>query len=132
MEERGHQTEPPRSGLPKNAPTRYDVVLLVAFCVSTLLVVGQVAFILSFTPVVIAMAEKAGTALPAVLALAHDVGPLGIFLVFSVGNALIFLLFAWLARRYWVGLLFVPSILYLAGAFGAFWVFAVEVAAATH
>jgi len=132
MEERGHQTEPPRIGLPRTAPTRFDVVLWVAFCVSTLLVVGQVTFILSFTPIVINMAEKAGNALPAALVFAHALGPLGLFLLFAIGDALVFVLFAWLARRYYVGLIFVPSILYLAGAFGALWVFAVEVAAATR
>lgn len=132
MEGRGHQVEPPRTGLPKNTPTRFDVVLWVAFGVSTVLVIGQIGFILSFTPVVLAMAEKTGNALPAMLAIAHSLGPIGMFLILAIGDALVFALFAWLARRYYIGLVFIPSILYLAGAFGALWVFAVEVAAATR
>ncbi len=128
MEERGQQTAAPRSGLPR-AASRFDVVFWIAFAVSTVLVVGQVAFILSFTPVVLRMAADAGTALPPGLQFASALGPLGLFFFFTVGDALIFALFAWFSRRYWVGLLFVPPILYLAGAFGALWVFAAELIA---
>lgn len=129
MEGRANQIEPPRIGLPRNAPTRFDVVLWVAFCVSTLLVIGQIAFILMFTPIVLGMAEKTGAPLPAVLQLAQSLGAIGLFLLFAIGDALVFVLFAWLARKYYTGLLFVPAILYLAGAFGALWIFAAEIAA---
>jgi hypothetical protein len=129
MEERGLQSEAPRVGLPRATPSQFRVVLWIAFAVSTLLVVGQIAFILSFTPIVLSVAEAAGAQLPAGLALADSIGPLGLFLLFAVGDALIFALFAWFAHRYWIGLLFVPPILYLAGAFGAVWVFAAEIAA---
>ena len=131
VEERGQQTEAPRTGLPRRTPSRFAVVFWIAFAVSTLLVVGQVAFILSFAPVAIRFAQNSGETLSPVLKLASDLGPLGLLLVFTAGDALIFALFAWFARRYWVGLLFVPAILYLAGAFGALWVFAGTVAAIT-
>lgn len=130
MEERGRQTDAPRVGLPRATPSRFDVVFWVAFAVSTLLVVGQVTFILSFTPFVLHVAEAAGRALPVELRVARDLGPVGLFALFSVGDALIFAVFAWFARRHWIGLLFVPSILYLAGGFGAMWVFVAEVIAA--
>jgi hypothetical protein len=91
--------------------------------------VGQIAFILTFTPVVLAIAAESSTALPAGLQLASDLGALGLFAVLAIGDALVFALFVWFARRYWVGLLFVPPILYLAGAFGALWIFAAELAA---
>jgi hypothetical protein len=129
MEERGQQTAAPRTGLPRATPSRFDVVFWIAFAVSTLLVAGQVAFILSFTPVVLRIAATAGEALPAGLQLASDLGPFGLFALFTIGDALVFALFAWFARRYWIGLLFVPPILYLAGAFGALWVFAAQIAA---
>lgn len=129
MEERGQQTEAPRVGLPRTLPTRFDVVFWIAFAVSTLLVVGQIGFILTFTPVVVRMAETAGRTLPPALQFASDLWPLGLFALFAIGDALVFALFAWFARRYWIGLLFVPSILYLAGAFGALWVFAAQIAA---
>ena len=128
MEQRGQQTDAPRTGLPRRAPSRFDVVFWIAFGVSTLLVVGQVAFILSFTPVVIHLAQASGATVPAALAVAKALGPLGLFLLFTLGDALIFALFAWFGRRYWVGLLFVPPILYLAGGFGALWVFALVAA----
>ena len=129
MEERGHQTEAPRVGLPRKTPTRYTVVFWIAFVVSTVLVAGQVAFILSFTPIVLRLAERAGTTLPAGLQLARDLGVIGLFALFTIGDGLVFAFFAWLAKRHWIGLLFVPCILYLAGAFGALWVFAAQAAA---
>jgi hypothetical protein len=130
VEERGQQTEAPRTGLPRKTPSRFGVVFAIAFGVSALLSTGQIAFILSFTPIVLSMAEQAGHALPAGLQLAHDIGPIGLFAFFTIADSLLFAVFAWFAKRYWVGLLFVPSILYLAGGFGALWVFAAEVAAA--
>ncbi len=128
VEERGQQTEAPRTGLPRRTPSRFAVIFWIAFVVSMLLVVGQIAFVLSFTPVALRLVEAAGSALPMGLRLARDLGPFGLLLVFSVGDAAVFSLFAWFARRYWVGLLFVPPILYLAGAFGALWVFASSLA----
>lgn len=129
MEERGQQTEAPRSGLPRTSPSRFDVVFWIAFAVSFLLVAGQIAFILSFTPIALRIAESSGRALPAGLQLARDLGPFGLFVVFSACDAVTFAMFTWFARRYWIGLLFVPSILYLAGGFGALWVFLAELAA---
>jgi hypothetical protein len=128
MEERGQQTDAPRTGLPRRTPSRFDVVFWIAFAVSTLLVVGQVTFILTFTPVVLHLALTSGTALPTALSIASSLGPLGLFLLFTIGDACVFAIFAWFGRRYWVGLLFVPPILYLAGAFGALWVFALVAA----
>ena len=73
------------------------------------------------------MAETAGTALPPVLQLAERPrAARAVRRCFAIGDALVFALFAWFARRYWIGLLFVPPILYLAGAFGALWVFAAQ------
>jgi hypothetical protein len=130
MEGRGQQTEAPRTGrLPRSTPSTFSVVFWIAFAVSTLLVVGQIAFILSFTPIVLRMAEAAGATLPRSLQLASQIGPAGLFALFAIGDALVFALFAWMAKRYWIGLLFVPAILYLAGAFGALWIFAAEMAA---
>lgn len=122
MPDTGRQARMPRSALPSNSPSVFAVVFWVAFGVSTLLVVGQIAFILSITPAVLSAAHSAGTALPPLLALAESLGPWGLLFGFAIGDALVFALFAWLARRYWIGLLFVPPILYLAGAFGALWI----------
>ena len=130
MEERGQQTDAPRIGLPRKTPSRFDVVFWIAFGVSTLLVIGQVAFILSFTPVVLGLAHRSGTVVPHALSIAGSLGPIGLFLLISIGDALVFAVFTWFARRYWIGLLFVPPILYLAGGFGALWLFALVVARA--
>jgi hypothetical protein len=130
VEERGQQTEAPRTGLPRRTPSRFSVVFWIAFAVSALLSTGQIAFVLSFTPIVISMAEEVGNTLPAGLQIAHDMGPFALFAILAIVDSLLFALFAWFAKRYWVGLLFVPSLLYLAGGFCALWVFAAEVAVA--
>lgn len=125
------QSQMPRAALPSGTPSSFAVVFWVAFGVSTILVVGQIAFIMSLTPVVLGIAERTGTALPPLLSLASSMGALGLFLFFAIGDALLFLVFALLARRYWIGLLFVPPILYLSGAFGALWIFAAQFLAAS-
>ena len=124
--ERGDQTHMPRSALPKEMPSTFAVVFWVAFAVSTLLVVGQIAFILSLTPIVLGIVGHAGAELPTALVFAKTLGPVGLFFFFAVGDALVFAFFALLARRHWIGLLFVPPILYLAGAIGAMWIYAAE------
>lgn len=128
MSDTGRQARMPRYALPSQTPSVYAVVFWVAFGVSTLLVAGQIAFILSITPAVVHAAEKAAVELPVLLSLAQFMGPIGLFLTFAIGDALVFAGFAYLARRYWIGLLFVPPILYLAGAFGALWIFATRMA----
>ena len=125
------QSTMPRVALPTGTPSSFAVVFWVAFGVSTVLVVGQIAFIMSLTPVVLGIAERTSTALPPLLSAASSMGALGLFMFFAIGDALVFLVFALLARRYWIGLLFVPPILYLAGAFGALWIFAAEFLAAS-
>ena len=124
------QSQMPRTALPSSTPSSFAVVLWVAFGVSTVLVVGQIAFIMSLTPVVLGIAERTSTALPPLLSAASSMGALGLFLFFAIGDALVFLMFALLAKHYWIGLLFVPPILYLAGAFGALWIFAAQFLAA--
>lgn len=131
MPDTAKQSQMPRAALPTSTPSGFAVVFWVAFGVSTVLVVGQIAFIMSLTPVVLGIAERTSTALPPLLSAASSMGALGLFLFFAIGDALVFFVFALLARRYWIGLLFVPPILYLAGAFGALWVFAAQFLAAS-
>ncbi len=126
MPDTNRQSQMPRAALPITTPSGFAVVFWVAFCVSMVLVVGQIAFIMSLTPVVLGIAERTSTALPPVLSAAASMGALGLFLFFAIGDALVFLVFALLARRFWIGLLFVPPILYLTGAFGALWIFAAQ------
>ena len=127
MEERRKQTLMPRTSLPRDTPSNYAVVFWVAFAVSTLLVIGQIAFILSLTPIVLGIVGRSSQHLPEALVFARALGPIGLFALFAVGDALVFALFALFARRYWIGLLFVPPIVYLAGAMGALWLYAAEV-----
>ena len=126
MPDSSKQARMPRQALPTSTPSSFAVVFWVAFAVSTLLVVGQIAFIMSLTPIVVRAAQQASQGLPPILAAGAALGPIGLFLLFAIGDALVFMVFALLARKYWVGLLFVPPILYLAGAFGALWIYAAQ------
>jgi hypothetical protein len=126
MPDSSKQATMPRSALPTGMPSNFAVVFWVAFSVSTMLVVGQIAFIMSLTPMVVRMAENSSATLPPLLAAGAAMGPIGLFLFFAIGDALIFAAFAWLAKHNWIGLLFVPPILYLAGAFGALWIYVAQ------
>ena len=126
MPDSANQARMPRLALPTATPSSFAVVFWVAFGVSTVLVIGQIAFIMSLTPAVLRIAEQSSAGLPPLLAAASSLGPIGIFLFFAIGDALLFLVFALFAHRYWIGLLFVPPLLYLAGAFGALWTFAAQ------
>ncbi len=109
----------PRAALPKRDRTE-DIVFWIAFGVSTLFVIAQVAFAIAFVPVMLYAYETAGLELPWLLSAADVLGPFGIVAVLSIADALIFALFAMAARRYWEGLLFIPPLLYLLGAFALF------------
>ena len=109
----------PRPGLLKSGATA-DPVFWIAFAVSTLFVVAQIAFAVAFVPVMLFAYEEAGLSLPWLLSMADALGLVGIIVSLSVVDALVFAAFAWASRRYWLGLLFIPPLLYLLAAFVLF------------
>ena len=120
MEGRGSQTKMPRAALPRSGDSGDAIIMLVAFGVSSLFVAVQIGFAIAFTPVMLALFDRAGLPLPTLLAIAEGVGPLGIFFVLAVFDAVVFAVCVWAARRYWVGLLFLPPAIYLATTFALF------------
>jgi len=110
----------PRSALPRSGDSGETIVMLVALLVSSLFVAVQIGFAIVFTPVMLALFSGANLPLPAFLSIADSLGPLGIVLVLAVFDAVVFAACAWAARRYWVGLLFVPPAIYLATTFALF------------
>lgn len=121
MKDNGEQPRPgmPRMALPHSVQT-VDAVFWIAFGVSTLFVVAQIAFAGAFVPVMLYAYDTAGLQLPPILAAADRLGPLGIPLALGLADAIVFALFVWGARRHWLGLLFVPPLLYLLAAFVLF------------
>lgn len=120
MEGRGLQTQMPRAALPRSGESGDAIIMLVAFGTAALFVVVQIGFAIFFTPIMVALYARAGVAMPAFLDTAATLGPIGIFFALAVLDALVFALCVWLARRYWVGLLFAPPAVYLATTFGLF------------
>ncbi len=120
MEGRGSQTQMPRAALPRSGDSGDAIIMLIAFGVASLFVAVQIGFAIAFTPVMLALFSNAGLPLPPLLAAAQGIGPLGIFFVLAVLDAVVFGVCAWAARRYWVGLLFLPPAIYLATTFALF------------
>ncbi len=113
-----------RVGMPRPALLRrgesVDPVFWIAFAVSTLFVVAQIAFAAAYVPVMLFAYNKAGLELPWLLQVADALGPLGIIVALALLDALVFAVFGWASKRYWLGLLFVPPLLYLLVAFVLF------------
>lgn len=109
----------PRPGLLKSGASA-DPVFWIAFGVSTLFVAAQIAFAVAFVPVMLFAYEEAELAVPWLLAAADSVGLLGLIAVLAVADAIVFAIFSWAAKRYWLGLLFIPPLLYLLFAFALF------------
>jgi len=110
----------PRAALPRSGESGDAIVMLVALGVSSLFVAVQIGFAIVFTPVMLALFEGANIPFTPFLAIADTLGPLGIFLILAAFDALVFAACAWAARRYWVGLLFLPPAIYLATTFALF------------
>ncbi len=121
----------PRAALPRSGDSGDTIIMLAAFGVSSLFVAVQIAFAIAFAPIMIGLYEQAGLELPSLLAFAQALGPLGIIVVLGVLDAAVFALCALGARKYWIGLLFVPPAIYVATTFILFLAFLSGSAAVT-
>lgn len=110
------------TGMPRGALPRgdwsMDVVFWIAFGVSALFVVAQVAFVVAFVPVMLYAYETAALQMPVLLETADALGPFGLIAVLSAIDIAVFTLFAVIARKHWQGLLFIPPLLYILIPFG--------------
>lgn len=113
-----------RLGMPRGTLLRSgrdtDPVFWIAFGVSTLFVIAQIAFAVAYVPVMLFAYETAELELPWLLAAADALGVVGIPFFLGILDAMVFAVFVLAARRYWMGLVFVPPLLYLLGAFVLF------------
>jgi hypothetical protein len=110
----------PRAALPRSGDSGPAIVMLIAFGVASLFVAVQIGFALTFSPLMLSLFVRAGLDLPFTLVWAQALGPLGIFAVLGILDAIIFALCVWASRRFWVGLLFLPPALYVVITFALF------------
>jgi hypothetical protein len=110
----------PRAALPRSGQSGESIIMLVAVGVAALFVAIEIGVALTIVPIMLLLFERASLASPPLLAFAETIGPLGIILTIAVVDALIFGLCVWAARRFWVGLLFLPPAIYLAMTLGLF------------
>ena len=114
MPGRGTQTQMPRAALPRTGENADAYIFWTAFGIASLFVAVQMGFATTFTPFMLGLFARAGTALTPLLSFAKTVGPLGIVVALSAIDLAIFFACVWAAKRSWIGLLFVPGAVYLA------------------
>lgn len=110
-------TSMPRGALPRG-DWSMDLVFWIAFGVSTLFVIAQVAFVIAFVPVMLYAYDTAALEMPMLLQTADALGPFGLIAVLSALDIAVFTTFAAIARKHWQGLLFIPPLLYILIPFG--------------
>lgn len=112
MDERGRQTNMPRGALPRDNQHVESVIWGLAIFLALLFAAGQVFTVLAAAPAAVAFYAETG-AMPAFVGVVSVLGPVGLAALLAVLDGLLLVLFVWLARRYWVGLVFLPPMLYL-------------------
>lgn len=113
MDTRGRQNEAPRAGLPARAANAEGVILWTALVVAGVFAMGQIFSVITVAPVMFNIFRDSSAALPPLLKLAGTLGPLGIIVSLGILDIALFAGFAALARKYWIGMLFVPPMLYM-------------------
>lgn len=120
MTGRGNQTSMPRAALPHGADRTGAAIFWIAFGISAVAAILEVVFIVTAAPATIALYNAAGVDLPAILQLMNSLGPVWTVVMVTVIDFSIFFL-AWAgARRWWVGLLYVPPLIYVLFSFALF------------
>lgn len=112
MEERGRQTDMPRASLPRDHRRAESVIWGLAIALAIVFALGQVLTVLAAAPAVVAFHAEAGDT-PAFVSWAARIGPVGLGAVLGIIDAVVLAGCLWLARRYWIGIAFLPPVLYL-------------------
>lgn len=120
MTGRGDRTSMPRAALPNDAGRTGAAIFWIAFGIAAITSITQVLFVVTAVPSMISLYEEGGVALPALLEALNALGPIWTVLLLSAFDFGLFGLAVWGSKRVWVGLLFVPPIVYLLVAFMLF------------
>jgi hypothetical protein len=117
---RVRQTEMPRAAMPRDSSRSEAIVWGVAFGLAAIFAAGQILTVLAAAPAAIAFHTQT-EAVPWLVRIAESIGPTGIFLGLAAVDGAILALCAWLARRYWVGFIYLPPVLYLGFGIVVLW-----------
>lgn len=110
----------PRSSLMQSYQDADAMTVFIAQGIALFFTLSELAFTLAFVPAILRVYENQGIELPAVLQFASFLDWWGLSIVVLSLNALIFWLCAWAAQKYWVGIVYVPPVIYLGLSSGLF------------
>lgn len=113
MAERDRQTGMPRAALPRDATHSESIVWGVAYALAGLFAAGQIVTVLAAAPAAIALNSGQGGVGSGFIAFVAALGPTGLLLLLAVIDIAIFALLVYLARRHWIGFIFLAPVLYL-------------------
>lgn len=121
---RGSRTEMPRT-LPRDSQRSETVIWAFALGLAAVFAIGQIITVLITVPAVIAFHQDA--TLPPVVSLAQSLGPIGIGAALAIVDAVLLIALVLMARRHWIGLVFVAPMLYLGLGSVVLWLLVSEV-----
>lgn len=107
---RGRQTDMPRAVLPGQSSE--SVIWVLSFVLAAAFALGQILTVLAIAPAVIAFYGDVSE-MPAFVAFFAAIGPVGIMAFLVAIDAAVMAVFVLMARRHWIGLAFLPPVLYL-------------------
>jgi hypothetical protein len=110
----------PRAALPRDSSRSEDIIWGMAFALALLFAIGQVLTVLAAAPAAIAFHNEAGGT-PWFVEMAAALGPTGLTISLVIIDAAVFALFAWLAKRYWIGFVYLPPLMFLGIGTVAIW-----------
>ena len=117
----------PRAGLPRDSARSESVIRGVAYLLAIVFAAAQVLTILAAAPASIALSMHQAGAPTGIIALLDTLGPTGIFLSLAAIDLSILYVLVRLARRHWIGFVFLAPMLYLGIGFVVLWPMFVEV-----
>ncbi len=113
MDEYGRQTGMPRAALPRDSAHSESIVWGVGYALAGLFAVGQIVTVLAAAPAAIALGAEQAGARAGFIGLLAALGPTGLLLMLAAIDVAVFALLVYLARRHWVGFIFLAPVLYL-------------------
>ena len=106
---RGRQTDMPRAA---PSPSSESVIWVLSFVLAAFFALGQILTVLAIAPAVVAFYGDVSE-MPAFVAFFATIGPVGITAFLVAIDAAVMAAFVLMAKRHWIGLAFLPPVLYL-------------------
>lgn len=110
----------PRSNLMQTMEDASAMTVFVAQAVAAVITLGQIIMLAVFIPVLLSAYVERGIELTGIALTLDWLQWYGMLAVIIVGNGVIFWGCERLARRYWIGIAFVPPMIYIFGTLALF------------